>query len=184
MGVQNAWVFSTNHKTTRDWVVSLVENTHAFCTRTIIGRKQGYKMREYFLLENIERKFGWKSVSIFYHFDRTISSGIKKVAEKAQKNCFPLLQSGTKKYIICPNDDLLLWTSQYSWHITSLSGFSGLKARGEFRWRNLIDRSEYALAKVEIATPRHRGLFLPSDQLKHPLSNYSVQERPYICFHA
>ena len=116
MGVQNAWVFSTNHKTTRDWVVSLVENTHAFCTRTIIGRKQGYKMREYFLLENIERKFGWKSVSIFYHFDRTISSGIKKVAEKAQKNCFPLLRSGTKKYIICPNDDLLLWTSQcYSW---------------------------------------------------------------------
>ena len=112
MGVQNAWVFSTNHKTTRDWVVSLVENTHAFCTRTIIGRKQGYKMREYFLLENIERKFGWKSVSIFYHFDRTISSGIKKVAEKAQKNCFPLLRSGTKKYIICPNDDLLLWTSQ------------------------------------------------------------------------
>ena len=112
MGVQNAWVFSTNHKTTRDWVVSLVESTHAFCTRTIIGRKQGYKMREYFLLENIERKFGWKSVSIFYHFDRTISSGIKKVAEKAQKNCFPLLRSGTKKYIICPNDDLLLWTSQ------------------------------------------------------------------------
>ena len=114
MGVQNAWVFSTNHKTTRDWVVSLVENTHAFCTRTIIGRKQGYKMREYFLLENIERKFGWKSVSIFYHFDRTISSGIKKVAEKAQKNCFPLLRSGTKKYIICPNDDLLLWTSLWS----------------------------------------------------------------------
>ena len=113
MGVQNAWVFSTNHKTTRDWVVSLVENTHAFCTRTIIGRKQGYKMREYFLLENIERKFGWKSVSIFYHFDRTISSGIKKVAEKAQKNCFPLLRSGTKKYIICPNDDLLLWTSHF-----------------------------------------------------------------------
>ena len=96
MGVQNAWVFSTNHKTTRDWVVSLVENTHAFCTRTIIGRKQGYKMREYFLPENIKRKFGWKSVSIFYHFDRTISSGIKKVAEKAQKNCFPLLRSGTK----------------------------------------------------------------------------------------
>ena len=38
----------------------------------------------------------------------------------------------------------------------------------------MIDRSEYALAKVEIATPRHRGVFLLSGQLKHPLSNYSV----------
>ena len=84
-----------------------------FCTRTIIGRKQGYKMREYVLPENSERKFGWKSVSILYHFFRTISSGIKKVAQKAQKNCFPLLRSGTKKYIICPkfNDDQQLWTS-------------------------------------------------------------------------
>ena len=82
-----------------------------FCTRTIIGRKQGYKMREYVLPENDEQKFGRKSVSILYHFFRTISSGIKKVAQKAQKNCFPLLRSGTKKYIICPNDDLLLWTS-------------------------------------------------------------------------
>ena len=81
------------------------------CTRTIIGRKQGYKMREYVLPENGEQKFGWKSVSILYHFFRTISSGIKKVAQKAQKNCFPLLRSGTKKYIICPNDDQQLWTS-------------------------------------------------------------------------
>ena len=79
------------------------------CTRTIIGRKQGYKMREYVLPENGEQKFGWKSVSILYHFFRTISSGIKKVAQKAQKNCFPLLRSGTKKYIICPNDDQQLW---------------------------------------------------------------------------
>ena len=83
-----------------------------FCTRTIIGRKQGYKMREYVLPENSERKFGWKSVIILYHFFRMISSGIKKVAQKAQKNCFPLLRSGTKKYIICPNDDQQLWTSR------------------------------------------------------------------------
>ena len=91
-----------------------------FCTRTIIGRKQGYKMREYVLPENSERKFGWKSVSILYHFFRTISSGIKKVAQKAQKNCFPLLRSGTKKYIICPNDDQQLWTSQLYTTLSSL----------------------------------------------------------------
>ena len=87
-GEQNAWVFSTNHKTTRDWVVSLVENTHAFCTRTIIGRKQGYKMRAYFLLENIEQKFGWKRVFYTTFFGRNLLV-LKKWHKKLKKIAFP-----------------------------------------------------------------------------------------------
>ena len=109
--VRNAYVFSVSKNIGRKWykmreyflpTIRLTTWTclivgwkcWPFCTRTIIGRKQGYKMREYVLPENSERKFGWKSVSILYQFFRTTSSGIKKVAQKAQKNCFPLLRSG------------------------------------------------------------------------------------------
>ena len=130
--VQNAWVLFTSTIIGRNqwyimreyflptirlttWTCLIVGwKCWPFCTRTIIGQKQEYKMREYVLPENSERKFGWKSVSILYQFFRTTSSGIKKVAQKAKKKCFPLLRSGTKKYIICPNDDQQLWTSQSS----------------------------------------------------------------------